>query len=507
MTEKGGEWKSASWKKEEDHSGAANAVHEKINATTVPVLLLSSTDTLEQLVDQLLAVEKKARFGGDVLSTQKLAVEVIKILRTQGKKEEMLTTLDVLMKKRGQMKQVQSAMINEAAEALNVAGMSRDERVELLTRLKFLAEGKIHVELEHARFTMSLAKLLIEDNVPGVSAELARANKRHASDILHSIQVETITSMPPLEKVESVLMQIRLALDLDNMARCAILSRKMNPRALAKPDRKPYKVRYFKLMAEYYERQRQWYAMARCWYDIHLTIPGPDDNVPAAKAQDSDDDSDVYQGTTRLNALSNAIVLAILSPPLTSKEIDDACECSAFSKDALAHDDRGEWLKALAALREVQHELPGLHELLTAFNEVELIRTSHAAEIDRLAESHPQLAGHADRREQLYARLSEHDILAISRFYKRVHLQRLADLVGLPLDPTEQFIMTMVTTKTIYAKIDRIEGVVVFEKTPVPVDIVTRWNTNVEKLATLVDRTCHLVAKERMLLAAGAQTA
>ena len=84
------DWKSASWKQEEDHSQLTDSVLGKINATTVPVLLLSSSQTLDELLEEIFAVEKKARFGGDAISTQRCSVEAVKILRTQGLRDRMM---------------------------------------------------------------------------------------------------------------------------------------------------------------------------------------------------------------------------------------------------------------------------------------------------------------------------------------------------------------------------------------------------------------------------------
>eukprot|EP00672_Neobodo_designis_P026098 CAMPEP_0174827800 /NCGR_PEP_ID=MMETSP1114-20130205/934_1 /TAXON_ID=312471 /ORGANISM="Neobodo designis, Strain CCAP 1951/1" /LENGTH=500 /DNA_ID=CAMNT_0016061477 /DNA_START=36 /DNA_END=1538 /DNA_ORIENTATION=+ len=490
------EWKSASWKQEEDHSDETTAAIEKVNATTVPVLLLSSSEPLEAHLDVLLAIEKKARFGGDTLSTQRCAVEVVKIYRELGKYDDMMATVEVLMKKRGQMKQVQAAMLTTAAEALTTKDLNREAKMTLLQQLKHQSEGRIHVELEHARYTMELAQMLI-DRQPGQTDEQHTGCKRQASDMLQQVQVETITNMPRLEKIESVLMQLQLALELEDVQRTQTLSRKMNPRALGKADTKQHKVRYWKLMATHFERQREFLVMARCWHEIFLTIPGPED---APAAADGDDDGPSFGGTTRGEALSNAIVLALLAGHATAKEVEDVAECAAFSKQSL-QTDRTAWLEALAGSRDVENECPSLHRILKQVIDVEMLRTALAPTIDDLAATHPLLGGHADRRDALHERLSEHDVMVAAKFYKRIRLTRLAQLVGLSDEATERFIMKLVSSKSIYAKVDRIDGVVVFERQANPIDVAKRWNERVDAMGTLIDRTCHLVAKERMLIA------
>jgi 26S proteasome regulatory subunit N5 len=372
-------------------------------------------------------------------------------------------------------------MMNEAALALAAEGehkLGGAAHVALLERLKHLAEGKLHLELEHARYTMQLAATVV-----------AEGRKREASDMLATVQIETITSMPRLEKLECILNQIQLTLDIDEPSRTAVLSRKINPRALGKEDTKALKVRYFLQMIEHYARQPDVSTLliARCWHEIFLT-------VPEFPAQDEDADEAPFGGVTHLAALGNTIMYAVLAAHVSKKDIVEAAECVAFTKES-AQTDRAAWLLELLKHRDVRNELPTLEALLKAFTGVELIHTTLVADVAHICATY----GMAARAPQLVSRLSEHDILVVAKYYKRIRLDRLAALVGLEAGPTEQFLMAMVSTKSIYAKMDRIDAVVVFEKQATPVDVETQWNKGVDQIATLVDRMCHLVSKERMI--------
>lgn len=487
MTDDAGEWKSASWKQEEDHSAKAAEAIALVSASTVPVLLRTTTKTLDAYLDDLLAVEKIARLGGDALSTQKLAVEVIRICRTLKNYDLMLSHLETLIKRRAQMKQVQSAMVVEASLALAEDGPNADpamaptRRVEILSKLEHVTSGKIHVELEHARFTVDLASIAARES-----------RLKEASDMLYAIQVETITNMPRLEKLRIILTEIRLALDLGDDYRAQVMSRKINPRALAKTDTAPIKGEYFALMARYYERHDAPLHMAACWFEISETEPS--------------------QERKRV-ALGNAIVLATCAPHLTTKEATDLAECSAFTPHAFAGWDRKAWLKQLVAMDLASEELGVIHSIAKAFTSVELIRAAHAAAVAELCQSHPILAAGAKWQAALQSRLGEHDLLVVASHFSRIHLHRLATLVGLTPEQTEAFIMRMVTTKVMYAKMDRVDGTVLFQRKKNPVEVTQQWNAGVERIVGLVEKSCHLVAKERMIravaspiaLSAGAQ--
>lgn len=475
MADDAGEWKSASWKQEEDHTAKTTAALAAVNATSMPVLLRTTTKPLDDYLGDLLAIEKIARLGGDAASTQRLAVEVIRICRTLKNYDLMLTHLEGLIKRRAQMKQVQSAMVAEASLALAHdgpeadAGMTPARRLEILSKLEYVTSGKIHVELEHARFTVELADSAAKEG-----------RLKEASDMLYAVQVETITNMPRLEKLRIILTEIDLALRLADYYRTQIMSRKINSRALAKPDSVDVKIQYFRLMAQYYDHYDAPMHMAACWYEIFSSEP-------------------TQEG--KRTALSNVLVLAIAAPHVTTKEAEDLAECSAFTPHSFANWNRKEWLKQLIQLDMAVEELGSIQQLADSFTSVELIRATRGADVEEICRSHLLLAGAPKLQQALQQRLGEHDLLVIASHYSRIHLARLAALVGLTEEQTETFIMRMVTTKVIYAKVDRVDGTVVFNRKKNPVELAQQWNAGVEKIVVLIEKSCHLIAKERMLQA------
>ena len=461
-----GDWKGASWKQEEDFSKETEVLLKEINADEMPVLLRSSDLQVMDYIQKIFVLEKKSRLGGDTLSTQRLATEVMRILRTQKMYEVMLEQLSFLMKRRGQTKQVQSSMVTECALTLQDETISEAIRHELLEQLCHTTAGKIHVELDHARFTVLLAEISEKEG-----------RKKEASDKLAAIQVETITTMPRLEKLDCLVNQLRLALEIGDYHLAPTISRKINYRALGRKDTKDLKCRYFKLMATYYNHTDSHLLVGRCWHEIYLTVASEDE---------------------KLTALSNVIVYCLVARHSSQKEIQDGAECAAFSPES-RQEDRTEWLKELGKLKRIEEELVVMHGLIAAFNSVDLIRTSQAGAIGELCASHPVFADSEERQTELRNRLSEHDLVVVARYYKCIKIARLAELVGLTEEHVERFIMQMVGTKSIWAKIDRIDGIVVFEKKKNPTEVAAQWNESVSKMVGLIDKTAHLIVKERMI--------
>lgn len=62
----------------------------------------------------------------------------------------------------------------------------------------------------------------------------------------------------------------------------------------------------------------------------------------------------------------------------------------------------------------------------------------------------------------LIRQLIQHNLRVIEKYYARIRLQRLAALVGVSIQRAEQEICDMVVNKRVLAKINRLEGIVVF---------------------------------------------
>lgn len=75
-------------------------------------------------------------------------------------------------------------------------------------------------------------------------------------------------------------------------------------------------------------------------------------------------------------------------------------------------------------------------------------------------------------------------------------MQRLTELLDLPLLTTERTLCKLVTDKSVYARIDRPAGIVDFRKKRNVNDVLNAWSGDVSKMLDLVEKTSHLVSKE-----------
>jgi 26S proteasome regulatory subunit N5 len=95
--------------------------------------------------------------------------------------------------------------------------------------------------------------------------------------------------------------------------------------------------------------------------------------------------------------------------------------------------------------------------------------------------------------EMFHRRIIQHNIRVASLYYRQIHGARLAQLLGLESTRLEKEIASMVSDRSVYAKIDRPKDIVRFASAKSPEAILSDWAADVEKLLHLVETTTHLI--------------
>lgn len=103
------------------------------------------------------------------------------------------------------------------------------------------------------------------------------------------------------------------------------------------------------------------------------------------------------------------------------------------------------------------------------------------------------------RWQDLRKRVIEHNIRVIAKYYTRIETGRLTQLLDLNEAETEKYISDLVTSKTIYARIDRPARIVSFAKPRDADDVLNEWSGNMQSLLGLLERIDHLITKEEMM--------
>lgn len=440
-----------------------------------------ATDSSSSKVDRLLALEKQARNAADLSSTSRILVKIIDVLHNAQDWEGVNTQLSGLSRKHGQLREATRRMVDRAMEYLDELEKKSGEeehRLKLIETLRDVTEGKIYLEVPRARVTRLLAT--IKETGGDITA---------ASDLLQDLQVETFASMERREKLEFILEQMRLLRAKENWDMLQIVSKKINTKWLEEESNEDLKFKFYGLMILYALQMDKYLDVAKHYRSLFAT--------PSIK--DSDD---------KWQAILRNIIFFIVLAPYDNEQND---LLHRILKD---DDDKLQQLPDCLSLAKcfTTPELtrwPRIESLYgPGLRQTRVFGANGSAGVDGDIEQEIT-AGQGEKRfEELHKRVVEHNIRTIAKYYTRVGLKRLSQLLDLDAAETEQSLAKMVVAKQVYAKIDRPAGIVDFrEVNKGTYKVLNEWSNDVGKLMALVEATSHLIGKEHAIAQAAKQRA
>ncbi|KAK5164260.1 proteasome regulatory particle subunit [Saxophila tyrrhenica] len=444
-------------------------------------------------IDKLLALEKKTRQASDLPSTSRLLVSVVTIAKEAGDWNLLNEQVQLLSKKHGQLKQAITKMVQVVMGFLDQTP-SMEVKLSVIETLRTVTEGKIFVEVERARVTRILSNIKRE-----------QGDISSATDILCELQVETFGSMSRREKTEFILEQVSLCIENDDWTQAGILSRKISTRYFA---RKPKKSQEEIEKARKEKEQRARLAadgtvgeldepedddvtdLKLRYYEQQITLAKHDDKyLEACKHYRQVLDTEaVEDNPDQLKAALARVVYFILLAPYDNEQND--------------------LLHRVAQDTRIAESCPTEAQLLKLFTVPELMRWPNIeANFGSHLTSTDIFTAHEDRKDpkahkrylDLRKRVIEHNVRVIAKYYTRVTFPRLTTLLDLPPQETESVISELVTSKTIYARIDRPAQVVSFERKREADEVLNEWSGNMKGLLGLLERIDHLITKEEMM--------
>eukprot|EP00761_Pharyngomonas_kirbyi_P011864 gb/GECH01011890.1/.p1 GENE.gb/GECH01011890.1/~~gb/GECH01011890.1/.p1 ORF type:complete len:441 (+),score=105.15 gb/GECH01011890.1/:1-1323(+) len=424
----------------------------KVDEAITKAQTLASSGKIKEAVEELLVLEKQTRLAEDADGTAKLVTEIIDTCGNNKAWNELNQYIVLLSKRRAQLKHAITKMVQRAMEFITDS-LEKKTKAPLIETLRSVTEGKIYVELERARLTRKLAAIKEEDN-----------DLEGAAKVLEDVQVETVGSMEIEEKIDYLLEQLRITLDTGDFVRAKIVSRKVSQRALANldKDRQQLKIRYHELMLRIFSHSESYLDMFRAHQAIYNTPILEDE--PKRKQQE----------------LCNMVIYLVLAP---------------FDNEQ--HD----FMHRVLELKDLE-EVPVYKSLLRSFVSTEIIFWNTFSEQFSEIKDHEAFSSmeHGENRwEHLHRRAIEHNLRTVAKFYDRISIERLNKLLDLSSEKTEQFISDMVTSNTVWAKIDRLDGIVNFSAPSKNSDVLNSWSSSVSDVLDLVEKSCHLINREQMV--------
>lgn len=227
------------------------------------------------------------------------------------------------------------------------------------------------------------------------------------------------------------------------------------------------KLRYYELMIKLSLNAKKHLDVCKHYHEIYNTPSIRDDTIKAAEA------------------LRSVIVFLVLSP----------------------YDNEQSDLMARTERIEALDKVPEHKNLLKCFTTPELMRWPGIdALYNPILRATPTFDKSKEgdyRWEELHKRVVEHNIRVVSRYYTRITLLRLSQLLDLSQEVAETSLASLVSNATVHAKIDRPAGVVNFEKKKDTAEQLNAWSTDMGQLLNLVEDTSHLIAREYAISRAG----
>ena len=466
----------------------------------------------QQAIDKILVLEKQTRQASDLPSTSRLLTAIISICHDAQDWELMQEQVVALSKKHGQLRQAITKMVQTVVKYLGDTP-SQEVCLQVLETLRTVTEGKIFVEVERARVTNMVSKIKEADG-----------DVKEARDILCELQVETFGSMSRREKTEFILRQVQLCIDTGDWTQAGILSRKISTRYFARkkpktPEQKEQEEKEKKEKKEKEAAQKKTKETAAAgvesnamdvadreedetreddvtdlklkYYSQQVTLAKHDDKyLEACKHYRSVLDTEAVENRKeqRESCLQRIIYFVILAPydneqsDLLHRIAQDARNAQDVPQDA-----------ALLKMFTIP-ELMKWPTVEQQFGE-HLCSTDIFSAKDEKTTEDPE--GKAYQRwKDLRKRVIEHNVRVVAKYYTRIQFSRLTQLLDLSEDETEQYISDLVTSKTIYAKIDRPAKLVSFKRPADADDVLNEWSGNMKSLLGLLERIDHLITKE-----------
>ncbi len=497
----------------------------------------------------MLVLEKSYRLSADFVATPRLCVAILAVLRQANDWQGICEHVVLLSKRRAQLKQAIGAVVREAMSYIDETPDVKT-KTRLIETLNDVTSGKIFVEVEKARLTRILARL---------HEEAGRIND--AASVMQEVAIETYGALSKREKVFFIEEQIRLCMKNDDYVRARILSKKINVRSFDEikrleekemlkkkkkmeeeggadamvmdedekkrfeevekeekkemesavqhakgvfaetdpsvPDLPTLRLNYYKLMVQYFEREKDYLEQCRCYKAI-------------LECELVKEDKSKYEP-----AMESCAWLVVLSErdPMQQSLLHETLK-----------DDR---LK----------EMKTYEELLKKFTTYEIIRwdelsETYAEEIAKhftTTHSNQQKeeetnvastmkvdvsAGGGDGKsttklDDLQSRVIEHNLFVVAKYYKRISLSRLSELLCLTVDEAETRLSKSVCSKKVHAKIDRPNAIATFKNVnttagandaseTAPDQLLNAWVNNVDSLLAALDKAGNLINKEAM---------
>ncbi|OAF68579.1 26S proteasome regulatory subunit RPN5 [Intoshia linei] len=405
--------------------------------TRIPKAIeLAKENKFDDAMEMLFILEKQCRTGGDIASNSKVILTIIDLCKEYKKWEKLMTSLVVLSKKYGQMRESIKKMVNATIILVDeLESVDPKISIELLQCIRKISQGKIYVEVERARLGVKLSKICENEN-----------NLSEATEIILDMQVETYGSMEISEKVAIILEQMRLSLLQKDYVRTQIISKKINCKYFEKPDTDDEKIRYYTQLNTICLHDKKYIDVCKNFIELYNT----------KKIVDSESD--------RIHIIKAIVIFILLS---------DYNEEYNILLNQIRNDKP---LDDISIYKELVNMFIGSKLIKWEVVKDQILKEF---EVFPLFVNDKQLG--IDCLMNFRCRVIDHDIRVIAMYYNRIRFSKMEKLLKIDIDEAESAIANLVTNGVLVAKINR---------------ILDKWSHSMFEIMTKINKIDNLLSKE-----------
>ena len=366
--------------------------------------------------------------------------------------------LTQLIKRRAQGKKAITDMVNICLNEFLDKLPSKDEKFQMLKSLRESCEGKIFLEREYASTTRMQVEILE-----------AEGKIDDAAKVIQEIAIETYGSLDPKEKVDFILYQMKLTLARQDYIRTQVLSRKVSKRKLKEEGLEKQCVEYFQYMCKFHIHEKETLEVAKAYNAIFETLEKQKDKE---EVKSEDEISDAFRN----------YILYLLISPQSQEKVDMLSDMEKKYPRLMEGEELlTKYVRRFLTFELVPMQENEIREQMQNFEPFQENKTMHAK----------------NHMIELIRQMVQHNIRVIEKYYNRVTLTRMSQLVGVSVERTERELGDMVVNKRVAAKINRLAGIVVFSsRKQFPNESLNNWNKDLTTTLDKIEETCHLINRE-----------
>lgn len=390
----------------------------------------------------------------------------------------MINTLLALYKKRNQSKQAITEMIKYAVNYTYFKISNDDLKIQFLKNVIEVTEGKIFVEFEYSIAVKRLTEIVLE-----------KGDVEEAARLIQDIQIETFGSLDRIYKVEYILFQMRILLAKGDYIRTLIVSNKIIRRHLNEPGLEKMKIDFYTLMIKYYSHENKNFEIAQCYkilYDFINELESKTKSINDNNKSEMDVEMNLNEVLSSCNksVYFENYVMYLNICPIIKQTLTAITELrDNYIKDL----DRNPDLRHLILIKLGENIIVVNNDILERYRRFALFYDNNEFNVN------------GEKNFSLFRKyLIQFNLILCQKFFSQIRIERISRMISIKLDEVETEICDMVSNEYIFARINRIAGIISFRRKKDMDDKLNDLNFDLEKMLETIETTCHLVHKENL---------